>query len=27
LASLTSKTTKWEWTDVHQRAFDNVKKW
>jgi hypothetical protein len=26
LASLCSKNAKWEWTDVHQRAFDDTKK-
>ena len=25
LASLTSKNAKWEWTDVHQKAFDDAK--
>ena len=25
LAALTSKTTKWEWTDVHQKAFETIK--
>ena len=26
LSSLTSKTVKWLWTDVHQTAFDDMKK-
>ena len=26
LSTLTSKNVKWEWTDVHQEAFDNMKK-
>ena len=26
LSSLTSKTVKWVWTEVHQAAFDNMKK-
>jgi hypothetical protein len=26
LASLTSKTMKWQWTEIHQQAFDAVKK-
>ena len=26
LSSLTSATAKWEWTDVHQKSFDEMKK-
>ena len=26
LSSLTSNKVKWEWTDIHQKAFDNMKK-
>jgi RNase H-like domain found in reverse transcriptase len=26
LAALTSKTTKWNWTEEHQKAFDTMKK-
>ena len=26
LSSLTSNKVKWEWTDVHQKTFDNMKK-
>ena len=26
LTALTSKEAKWKWTDVHQTAFDNMKK-
>ena len=26
LAALTSKTVKWQWTDVHQNAFDTMKR-
>ena len=26
LSSLTSKNVKWEWTSIHQEAFDNMKK-
>ena len=26
LTALTSKEAKWEWTDVHQKAFENMKK-
>ena len=26
LSTLTSKNVKWEWTDVHQEAFENMKK-
>ena len=26
LTSLTSKDVKWEWTEVHQQAFDKMKK-
>jgi RNase H-like domain found in reverse transcriptase len=26
LAVLTSKTTKWNWTEEHQKAFDTMKK-
>jgi hypothetical protein len=25
LAALTSKTTKWNWTDVHQKALELMK--